>query len=408
MGMLYRRKKKDPKSGKLVEVGPWWMKYYDCGKPYYQSTGKINKKEAMQALTRAEGKVLDGQREGSQVHRTRFEDLVELLKQEYTLKGRKTWSRREQHIAHLKKVFGRIRVKAIASEKLGHYVSRRLKEGAANATVNRELDCLHRMMVLGSRQTPAKVGRIPHFPKLAETNVREGFFAHDEFLALRGAAPFHIKVALTIGYYSGMRLREIIGEKGLKWDQLDLEERCIRLSSIQTKTKTPRVIFMPDDFYKVLDKAKELRDRDFPSCPYVCHIRGKSFSQLRQGWNVACKRIGLEGKTFHDLRRTGIRNLVRAGVSETVAMKISGHKTRSVFDRYNVTNEADLKKAADQLNQYFLEQKVTNTVTPDRLSDWCWEEEATQPVEKYGGGGGIRTHGGLHHAGFQDRSIRPL
>ena len=100
--------------------------------------------------------------------------------------------------------------------------------------------------------------------------------------------------------------------------------------------------------------------------------------------------------------------MVRAGVSETVAMKISGHKTRSVFDRYNVTNEADLKKAADQLNQYFSDQKVTNMVTVGRLTDWDWEKTTTQPVEIYGGGGGIRTHGGLHHSGFQDRRLRPL
>ncbi|UCD30936.1 MAG: tyrosine-type recombinase/integrase, partial [Desulfobacterales bacterium] len=192
------------------------------------------------------------QREGSTVNRTRFDDLVVLLQQEYEMKGRKTWGRRLQHIAHLRKSFSGIRIKAIASEQLGNYISKRLKEGAANATINRELDCLHRMMILGSRQTPAKVGRMPHFPKLAETNVREGFFSHDEFLALRKVAPFHIKVALTIGYYSGMRLREIIGEKGLRWDQVDFEERCIRLSSIQTKTKTPRVIFMADDFYNVL------------------------------------------------------------------------------------------------------------------------------------------------------------
>jgi len=211
MGSLYRRKKRDPLTGKLVETGPWWMKYYDQGKPYSQSTGKFEKREAKAVLSKAEVKVLEGQREGSAVNRTRFDDLVLLLQQDYELKGRKTWGRRLQHIAHLKKSFGGIRTKSINSEKLGKYISIRLKEGAANATINRELDCLHRMMVLGTHQTPVKVGRMPHFPKLAETNVREGFFAHDEFLALRGVAPFHIKVALTIGYYSGMRLREIIG-----------------------------------------------------------------------------------------------------------------------------------------------------------------------------------------------------
>jgi hypothetical protein len=75
------------------------------------------------------------------------------------------------------------------------------------------------------------------------------------------------------------------------------KRRGIYPQVIQTKIKTPRVIFMADDFYNVLGKAKELRDRDFPTCPFVCHINGKSFGQLRHGWNVACKRIGLEGKS---------------------------------------------------------------------------------------------------------------
>ncbi len=406
--MLYRRKKTDPKTGERIETGPWWMKYYDNGHPVAQSTRKYEKREAKAVLRKAEAKVLEGQREGPVVNRTRFEDLVLLLQQEYELKGRKTWGRRVEHIKHLRKSFGGIRICAISSEKLGVYISMRLKEGAANATINRELDCLHRMMVLGSRETPAKVGRLPHFPKLTETNVREGFFTHEEFLALREVSPFHIQIPLTIGYYSGMRLREIIGENGLRWDQVDFQDQCIRLSSNQTKTKTPRVIFMADDLYHVLVEAKKFRDQKFPECSYVCHHNGKSFSQLQQGWKAACERVGLVGKTFHDLRRTGVRNLVRAGVPETVAMKISGHKTRSVFDRYNITSEADLKRAAEQQNQFFARQKVTNTVTLGRLSDWDWEKRSSQPIEKYGGGGGIRTHGGLHHAGFQDRSIRPL
>lgn len=92
---------------------------------------------------------------------------------------------------------------------------------------------------------------------------------------------------------------------------------------------------MADDFYKVAVKAKEIRDRDFPTSLYVCHIKGKPYSQLRQGWNVASKRIGLKGKTFHDFRRTGAQNLVRAGVSETVAMKISGGGFKLQVQRVN-------------------------------------------------------------------------
>ena len=79
MGMLYRRKKRDPVTGLLVEHGPWWMKYYDGGKPIYESTAKIEKREALILLRRAETKVADGQQEGSAVKRTRFEDLIEEL-----------------------------------------------------------------------------------------------------------------------------------------------------------------------------------------------------------------------------------------------------------------------------------------------------------------------------------------
>ena len=116
-----------------------------------------------------------------------------------------------------------------------------------------------------------------------------------------------------------------------------------------------------------LIQTKQQRDRDYPACPYVCQRAGQPFKEIKYAWRTACRRIGLEGKTFHDLRRTGVRNLVRAGVPETVAMKISGHKTRSVFDRYNITSEEDLKDAATRLETYMQEKKVTLLVTPQQV-----------------------------------------
>jgi len=366
MGSLYRRKKRDPMTGKLVETGPYWMKYYDQGKPYSHSTGKYERRQASMVLKKAEAKVLEGQREGPAMLRTRFEDLIGLLELDYQLKGRRTWIRRLQHIGHLRKSFGGMRVKSITSERVHHYITRRQKEGVADATINRELECLHRMMVLGSHCTPPKCGHVPHFSKLHEDNVREGFFEHDEFLALRGgAAVDHLKLAMTIAYYTGMRQGEIIGPKGLTWEQVNLEEGTIRLAIKDTKTKTARVIYMTGDFLLVMMKMKQVRDQHYPDCPYVCHLRGQYIKQMKHSWKTACQRVGLVGKTFHDLRRTGVRNLIRAGVPETVAMKISGHKTRSVFDRYNITSEEDLKEAATRLGDYINRKKVTLLVTPD-------------------------------------------
>ncbi len=98
---------------------------------------------------------------------------------------------------------------------------------------------------------------------------------------------------------------------------------------------------------------KVLRSRSFPCCPYVLFGKaGEKLNDFRYIWDKAMKRAGIKGKTLHDFRRTAVRNMVRAGVPERVAMMISGHKTRSVFDRYNIVNEEDLRLAAKKIQNH--------------------------------------------------------
>jgi hypothetical protein len=115
----------------------------------------------------------------------------------------------------------------------------------------------------------------------------------------------------------------------------------------------------------MLVTQRQRRDRLFPRCPWAFFGEdGERIRDFRGAWESACKAAGLvdsEGEVaiifFHDLRGSGVRNSIRAGVPEAVAMRISGHKTRSIFDRYNIASNADLKDAARRLAQYTTERR---------------------------------------------------
>lgn len=238
------------------------------------------------------------------------------------------------------------------------YTAKRQSEGTANATINHELALLKRAFNLGRISTPPKVARVPYIPMLKEDNVRKGFFEHDAFLKIRAAMPeFWARLAATFAYFTGCRKGEILP---LRWEQVDLLERVARLEPGTTKNDEPRVIPLASDLYEMLAMQKAIRDRDYPACPWVFCRDGKPITawDLRDAWERACKAAGFVNeagkptKLFHDLRRTGVRNLIRTGVPERVAMNISGHKTRAVFDRYNIVSEADLHEAVRRLNTY--------------------------------------------------------
>jgi len=182
---------------------------------------------------------------------------------------------------------------------------------------------------------------------LEENNVRKGFFEHDEYLRMNRALPEDVRPLLVFCLsHPAVEGRDPVPAMG----QVDLSERLVRLHPGTTKNDEPGSSPSPGEVHEMLEAQKRTRDAEFPHCEFVFSRDGRPIREFPQvlGSSVYPGKTGQQLRRciqmFHDLRRTGVRNLIRAGVPEKTAMAISGHKTRSVFDRYNIVSEGDLKE----------------------------------------------------------------
>jgi integrase len=256
----------------------------------------------------------------------------------------------------------------ITTDKVKIYIEKRMEDEMSNASINRELAALKRMFHLATECTPPKVNLIPYIPMLKESNVRKGFFEPSEYRALKDGLPEELKPLVTFAYHSGWRKAEILR---LTWDRVNLKEGLVSLNPGETKNEEGRTLYMNEELMKEMQAFQSKRRL---GCPNVFHRNGQPIKDFRGAWDTARIKAGFfevvrddEGnetkaptKIFHDFRRTAIRDMIRSGVPERVAMKISGHKTRSVFDRYNIVSDQDLREAALKKQAYH----ETQTLVP--------------------------------------------
>ncbi|HEX7407823.1 MAG TPA: site-specific integrase, partial [Candidatus Binatia bacterium] len=179
---------------------------------------------------------------------------------------------------------------------------------------------------------------------------RTGFFERAELEGVRKQLPDYLQPLATFAYWTGWRRGELLT---LEWRHVDLDAGTVRLDPGTTKNKQGRLVYLPLEALESLQawRQKTSQVERERSCIVgrVFHHDGRPIRDYYAAWRSACDRAGIAGRTLHDFRRTAARNYVRSGVPERVAMQILGHKTRSIFDRYNVTSEGDLRAAAEKV-----------------------------------------------------------
>ena len=201
----------------------------------------------------------------------------------------------------------------------------------ANSTINNSVRLLIRMFSLA--RDNGKLTAVPKF-ELLKTKSRQGFLPPEQFQKLFDAMPTNLQPMLLLLYHSGVRVGEA---ERIEWAAVDLDAARITLLEGETKNDESRILPLSNSLVGLLSRVKQREGRVFPSK-----------RAMQAAFQKACKAAGIEGLMVHDLRRSAVRNLMNASVQQAVAMKISGHRDASVFQRYNVV---DTKQTADAMQR---------------------------------------------------------
>ncbi|MFN7971342.1 MAG: tyrosine-type recombinase/integrase [Acidobacteriota bacterium] len=315
----------------------WWVQVYHRNKRYRESSHSTERGDALRLLKKRLAEAGKGGSPGVAGDRLGFEDLATILIDDYEANERRNTSNVVRYLDHVRNVFGRHRAVDITTDKLSAYIKHRRKEGASPSTIRSEFAALRRAMNLAVR-----AGRLQHrpvFPTIEVKNTRTGFFEEAEFQAVMNCLPDYLKPLVEFLYLTGWRRGEVTS---LPWRQVDLGAGIVRLEPHTTKNDEGRIF--PTAALPPLARllAEQRRRTDAVErergviVPWVFHRNGRRIHAFRKAWKLACASGGVENRLVHDFRRTAVRNLERAGVPRSVAMKLTGHKTEAVAVRHRL------------------------------------------------------------------------
>ncbi len=328
-----------------------WIAYYFNGREIRESCRSRDEADARRLLKKRLKEIHGSRFVGPQEENVTVDDLLDALITHLETKGAKTVDRLKSHLKPLREYFALTRAVNVTTAAVEQYIAERLKADKARATVNRETGALKQAFNLARKQ--ARLTRVPYMPMLREDNARQGFFEHSDFENLVSNLPEPIDDVARFGYLSGWRRGEIVS---LTWDAVDRVGREVHLRT--SKNGQGRVLPLDGDLWDLIERrwdARTIEKKDGTTklSEFVFHRSGEPIVDFRKPWKEACKKAKTPGRLFHDLRRTAVRNMIRAGVPQSVAMSISGHKTVSMFIRYNITSASDridaLRRTAEHL-----------------------------------------------------------
>ena len=356
-GLVYRPTYVDKGTGERKAASTWWIQYSVRGRRFRESSGSRNRTEAERVLRQRLEAAAQGKPLGPSAGKATFEHLAQILLDDYRVNARRSLERVEDALGHLRGFFRGVDAVDITSDRIASYISWRQEQGAASATINRELAALRRAFRLA--QKAGMVAVRPEISTLREENKPKDFFEAEQYRAVLENAPEYLKPVIQTAYITGWRIKSEILTR--QKQHLDLQSGCLRLEREETNTgeerRFPLTPGMRELLVRQLEKINELERKTNRLIPWLFHHNGKPIKDFRKAWALACGRAGVIGKVPHDFRRTAIRNLERAGIPRPAAMAMVGHRTESIYQRYKVADETMLKESAAKLAALYESEK---------------------------------------------------
>jgi integrase len=359
----------------------WWIRYSHRSRDYRESSGGERETDAWRRLKERWKQIGKGRFVGPAEEKVTVNSLLDALEIEYETNARRSRSTLPSRLLPLREALGDKRAVDVTGAEIERYEAARLTaksrradpltgqaRSVAPATINRKLAALRTAFRRAVEQNRLSSG--PVIRLLTEQNAREGFIEPATFERIARALPGELQDFARSCYAMGWRKGEV---QTLAWSDVDRAHSRITLRRAHSKNGEPRVLALVGDLGALIERRWQARECETPDrrtalSAFVFHRKGRPVGDFRKAWKVACQTAGVGGSLFHDLRRSAVRNFEKAGVSQAVAMNISGHKTASVYRRYRIVDDRDIADALAR-TQETVRQAAPATVMPLRVSD---------------------------------------